>query len=252
MADRPLALILAAGGGTRLRPRTDRLPKCLLPVRGRALLDYQLEALAAAGVGEFLLVTGYLAEQVEKHVARSGQAGRARTLVNPAFAATNNLYSLWVAAEEVAGRDVLCLHADVLFHPDILKPCLESTADVCAVLDRTLVEETMKAAVAGGRVLEISKRIPPEKQFGTFLGIARFAPRASAALPEVLEAMIEQPGNRQAYFTACLPQLAAHGLEIGYTLTDDFPWIEIDTADDLAQAEEDIVPALQARTLRRQ
>ncbi|MEN4045790.1 nucleotidyltransferase family protein [Sulfurimonas sp. NWX367] len=58
------ALLLAGGLGTRLRPVTDFIPKCLVPVHGKPLLDYWLENLSAAGVDEFLINTSYLAEQV--------------------------------------------------------------------------------------------------------------------------------------------------------------------------------------------
>lgn len=62
------AVLLAAGLGTRLRPVTDVVPKCLVEVGGRTLLDTWLDALAAAGVDEVLVNTHHLAEQVVDHV----------------------------------------------------------------------------------------------------------------------------------------------------------------------------------------
>jgi mannose-1-phosphate guanylyltransferase len=59
------ALLLAAGKGTRLRPITDHVPKCLVEVGGRPLLDIWLEDLAHAGFDRFLVNTHYLHEQVE-------------------------------------------------------------------------------------------------------------------------------------------------------------------------------------------
>jgi len=57
-------MILAAGRGERMRPLTDHTPKPLLPVAGRPLIVYHLEALQAAGVGEVVINTGHLAEQL--------------------------------------------------------------------------------------------------------------------------------------------------------------------------------------------
>lgn len=239
MAARTLAVLLAAGAGTRLRPLTDTCPKCLLEVGSRPLLDYQLEALAAAGIEDILVVTGHGADQI---AARYGN--RLRTLYNPDFARTNNLHSLWAARQEFAGRDLLCLHTDLLFHPALLPSCLRNRADVCVVLDRALVEETMKARVENDQVVEIGKNIPPEKVFGTFLGLARFSPAASAVLPEVLGLLAQEEKHRQSYFTASLPPLAARGLRIGYTLTEGLPWIEIDTGADLDRAARDVLPCL--------
>lgn len=62
------ALLLAAGFGTRLRPITDRIPKCLVPVRGKPLLDYWLDMLLANGIDHVLINTHYLSEAVQTHV----------------------------------------------------------------------------------------------------------------------------------------------------------------------------------------
>ena len=59
----PKALILAAGRGERMRPLTDRMPKPLLPVHGRPLIAWHLEALARAGVREVVINTAWLEEQ---------------------------------------------------------------------------------------------------------------------------------------------------------------------------------------------
>jgi len=58
------AMILAAGRGKRLRPHTDTLPKPLLPVRGKPLIEYHLEALAAAGFREIVINRGHLGERL--------------------------------------------------------------------------------------------------------------------------------------------------------------------------------------------
>src|SRR5690606_30111542 len=64
------ALILAAGLGTRLRPLTEQTPKCLVPIAGRPLLDYWVQALEKAGVTEALINTHHLAEQVDAYVEK--------------------------------------------------------------------------------------------------------------------------------------------------------------------------------------
>ncbi|MDF1882102.1 nucleotidyltransferase family protein [Sulfurimonas sp. MAG313] len=65
------ALLLAAGLGTRLRPITNHIPKCLVPINGKPLLQYWLENLSKVGVEEFLINTSYLSEQVEEFVSSS-------------------------------------------------------------------------------------------------------------------------------------------------------------------------------------
>ena len=58
------AIILAAGRGSRMKKLTDELPKCLVELRGKTLLDWQLEALRAAGITEIAIVTGYKREML--------------------------------------------------------------------------------------------------------------------------------------------------------------------------------------------
>lgn len=65
------ALILAAGRGTRLRPITNRVPKCLVPIAGVPLLDYWFDILFSGEIDRILINTHYLAEKVRIHVETS-------------------------------------------------------------------------------------------------------------------------------------------------------------------------------------
>ena len=69
------ALILAAGRGERLRPLTDTTPKPLLPVRGKPLIEWHLEALARAGVAQVVINTAWLEEQFPATLGDGGRWG---------------------------------------------------------------------------------------------------------------------------------------------------------------------------------
>ncbi|MGC3996951.1 MAG: nucleotidyltransferase family protein [Anaeromyxobacter sp.] len=70
------ALLLAAGMGLRLRPLTDTVPKCLVPIRGRPLLAYWLDLLAQGGIDRVVVNTHYLSEQVVRFVESSPHRAR--------------------------------------------------------------------------------------------------------------------------------------------------------------------------------
>ena len=78
MADRLLGLgaLLLAGNGIRLRPLTDTIPKCLVPVGGRPLVDFWVDALAGAGVKQVRINTHAHAEAVRAYIAEVNAAGR--------------------------------------------------------------------------------------------------------------------------------------------------------------------------------
>lgn len=72
---RTKALLLAGGLGTRLRPLTDTVPKCLVEIAGRPLLDYWFEALHTAGVHQILINTHHLPEPVDQFLAEKNRSG---------------------------------------------------------------------------------------------------------------------------------------------------------------------------------
>lgn len=104
------AILMAAGLGTRMRPLTERLPKPLATVRGRALIETVLAALWARGVAEVAIVTGHLGEQFRPLAAREP---RVRLIENPDYARKNNLSSLAVAAKFLEAGDCFVCEADL-------------------------------------------------------------------------------------------------------------------------------------------
>ncbi len=112
------AFLLAAGLGTRLRPLTDRVPKCLVTVNGVTLLDRWMEALAAAGVSEVLVNLHHLPGQVERHLARRTQPTAVRTVFEPTLLGSAG--TLLHNREFVAGDDLfLAVNADNLTDFDL-------------------------------------------------------------------------------------------------------------------------------------
>ncbi|MGA1791765.1 MAG: nucleotidyltransferase family protein [bacterium] len=115
------AFLLAAGLGTRLKPLTDNVPKCLLPIHGKPILEIWLEKLAEYGVEEVLINTHHLADQVERFILEN-QAKRAWPAIRLFFEAKllGSGGTVWEKRDFVADdRDFLIIYADNLTVMDI-------------------------------------------------------------------------------------------------------------------------------------
>ena len=121
------AVILAAGAGTRLGSLTEQIPKCLLPIGGRALLDHQLDALAEAGIRDVTVVAGFQASRVVEHVGT-----RCQVLLNEDYRSTNSIVSLHRARAAVRGEAFLFQNSDVLYSPELIRRFVTSPRTTAA------------------------------------------------------------------------------------------------------------------------
>jgi mannose-1-phosphate guanylyltransferase len=112
------SILLAAGLGTRLRPLTETIPKCLVPIKGKPLLAIWLEKLIQSDIGPFLINTHYLAKNVEDFVEASPYADRVKLV--------NEVNLLGTAGTLIANlnffqnEDGLLIHADNYCHADFI------------------------------------------------------------------------------------------------------------------------------------
>ena len=106
------ALLLAAGLGERLKPVTNFIPKCLVPVNGKALIDYWFEQLFAAGVERILVNTHYYAEQVVEHIKTSSFSSRVDIVYEEELLNTGG--TLLQNSDYFNDESVILVHADNL------------------------------------------------------------------------------------------------------------------------------------------
>jgi choline kinase len=239
------AVILAAGQGTRIRSVHGEHPKCLIEVDNTTILDHQLEALSMAGIDDVAIVVGYEKNQIIEHV-KSRQASvtqRIRFFENPAFAITNNIYSLWLALEWLRGDSFVVLNADVIFDPEILSAALGSSAPISMIVDPLWRDETMKVVVEGDHVIRMSKKISREEFSGTYIGVTIFSKVNQESFFRTLNELISA-GQVNEFFNVAVQKLVNEGVRVGYTSTEALPWAEIDDPLDLTFAQQNVFPQL--------
>lgn len=244
------AVILAAGQGTRIRAVHGEHPKCLIEVDDATILDHQLEALSRAGINDVAIVVGYEKNQIIAHVQskRPGREQKVHFIENPAFAITNNIYSLWLASEWLRGDSFIVLNADVIFDPGIFDSAMQPDAPISMIVDPLWRDETMKVIIEGDRVTRMSKRISQEEFSGTYIGITVFSKSTQDRFFHKLSSLIAA-GRVDDFFNMAVQELVDEDVHVGYTSTEGLAWAEIDDPMDLAFAQQSVFPNLVARII---
>lgn len=240
------AIILAAGQGTRLRPLTDDRPKCLVEFCGHTILDRAVASLAAAGIDDVAVVTGYRADLIA-----------ARGLVtrhNPAFERTNMVHSLFCAEDLMAGDDLLIVYGDIVFHPRLVTALADSDAPIALAVNtrwRELWERRMDDPLADaetlkldpdGNIVELGKRPQGYDDVeGQFTGLIRIGREALGAVRDFYHALdrsavYDGKDFDNMYMTSFLQAIIDRLMPVRAVPVAG-GWLEIDSLDDLKASE---------------
>lgn len=236
------AVILAAGVAKRLRPLTDKTPKCLLKVKGKTLLGMTLDNLQENGLFDIVIVTGFEAGQIRDFVARNYPHLRVDYVHNPDYAITNNSYSLWLAMQRLENHSMLLLDSDIVFDHSILRLLLESGKENVLALDTAFknmlgAEEIKVRMDDQNRVFEISKEVNPVLAAGESIGIELFGQTGTQHLSEILRRRILVEKRVNDFYEAAFEDMIKDGTNIFALDIAPARCMEIDTPDDLNNAE---------------
>lgn len=258
-------LILCAGRGTRLEPLTAELPKCLVPLHGRPLLHWQIEAARAAGVERIVLAGGYRAEAL----APFGLP----VALNQDYATTNMVETLRRARGAIEG-ELLLGYGDVVWEPRVMEALLAAPGDRLSVIvdrqwrsywearfaDPLADAETLRQDGAG-RLLEIGGRPRTlDEVEAQYIGLTRWSEASWNAALDLFQAALEgRPPERPPprvpalWYVTDLLQVLIDAGRAPFGVAVDGGWLEVDTPRDLRLAERVSAPrqgllAIGART----
>lgn len=232
-------IILAAGQGKRLLPLTADVPKALLDIGGKTLLERQIEAFAAHGISDFAVVTGYASQRVEKE----GQAVAARFGVtvsfvyNPFFAVADNLASCWMARHVMDG-DFIQVNGDNVFREDLVQRLLAAPPSPVAVAinrKQSFDADDMKVMLDGERLTEVGKTLPVDAVDGEAVGFYMFRGAGVAAYVAQLEQDMREAAALRKWFPASVGALAKQMSVTTISVTG-LTWCEVDFPADLQSA----------------
>lgn len=133
------AMILAAGTGSRLRPLTNEVPKCMVPVNGKPMIERAIDALVAAGIKKLIIGLGYKSEVLKDFIRKTFDEKRLNGMTiefgeNPDYDKTNNIYSLYLLKDFFKQDDTLLLESDLVYQPEVIKNLVEAPEKNLAVV----------------------------------------------------------------------------------------------------------------------
>jgi choline kinase len=244
-------IIIGAGRGSRLGPETDDIPKALVPVMGRPMLEWILEALAAGGFKrrDVVFICGYRADVLRARYPEF-------TFVPNRDWEKNNILASLMCAREHFGEGFVSSYADIVYRGAPVKKLVASPYDKVLVCDtdwrRRYVDRSQhpesdgeKLRAEGDRIVELSRRISSDQASGEFIGVTKF----SAEGAREMAASFDEAAGRHAgtvwregrtFERAYLIDLFQDMLERGsafHRVDTDGGYMEIDTREDLACAE---------------
>ena len=236
-------LIPAAGSGRRLGRLTKAVPKPLLRVGPRAIIEYSLEALAARGVERLTLVVGYRKEALTDRLGARYGPIRIDYVDSPDHARTEHGWSLYLtrAAWEARGGPVLFMDADNLYDPAILHAVAADRApDVVAVdsaFDGGAREEEIVTG-HGGRVSRLRRGRTGGRPdcAGGFVGINRLSGDFMRALYGYMEDFFAAHGRSHKYERVIDRFLRDTGTALHYVDCAPREWVNVNHESDLAKA----------------
>jgi choline kinase len=241
-------VLIGAGRGSRLEHQTDELPKTLVPVMGRPMLEWILESLGAAGFArkDVIYICGY-----------RGDVLRARypefTYVENTDWENNNILASLMYARELLGEGFVSSYTDILYRGSVVKDLVAAPWDKVLACDtdwrRRYVRRTNhpesdaeKMRAEGDRVVEVSRTIKSEEASGEFIGVAKFTADGARELVEAYEeakANCTTLGDRpfqKAYLIHLWQRMIGRGSSF-HRVDTDGGYMELDTLEDLSLAE---------------
>jgi L-glutamine-phosphate cytidylyltransferase len=243
------AIILAAGRGSRMKNMTDEAPKCLIELRGKSLLEWQLKALSEAGITEIAIVTGYKHELLLD-----------RGLVcfhNQRWAETNMVSSLSCAHEWLQAEPCIVSYSDIFYESSAVESLMSNKAKLAVTydphwlniwqkrFDDPLIDAETFRLNLDQTLAEIGNKPKSiEEVQGQYMGLLRFTPEGWGEVLRIRNALPSVECDKM-HMTGTLQKIIDAGRVSIKAIPYEDAWGEVDSVEDLAAYQE---PCVQGNT----
>lgn len=241
------AIIIAAGKSMRLRPLTNELPKCMLPIGNKPILEHAMDSLKKTNIGQIVIIKGYKKEKINFEEVKYYEDD-----------IQNGILSSLMYAEGEMDDSFIALYSDILFQKEIVKKLQSAEGDIVAVVDtdwkknyegRDLhpEEEAEKVIMKGNSIRKIGKRVKGNVS-GEFIGMIKCSPEGAKIFRKIYSQSEEKYKKggfqeasemKKAYLTDLLQEIIDNGYNVEAVQIKG-GWKEFDTVQDYNKLREDI------------
>lgn len=228
------ALILASGIGKRLRPLTYDIPKLLLKIGDKTILDYQIDNLISCNIRNIIITTGPFEDKIKMHVKSKYPDVNVLYVNNPKYESTNYIYSMWLT-KALIDDDIILLHGDLVFDRKLLERLIDEKSVNCVLVNRKMKapEKDFKAVIENNRVVKIGVEFSGANAFFS-APLYKFSMSNFLRWLDKIEKFIER-GNIKRYAEDAFNEISDK-LILRPLYFDDELCREIDTMEDLEKA----------------
>ena len=231
------ALLLAAGTGTRLRPLTANVPKCLTEVAGRSILGRVVDNLRAQGIERLVVVIGHQGHRIREFLRHNAGNMQIDYVSNPEYRTTNNIYSLWLARQQIR-ESFLLVESDLVFDASMLTDMLHPDKIAISNILPWMNGTTVGLKGTGRRVagFHVGHRAFDVARYKT-VNLYSLSLKTWSSVEERLGRYVSE-GRLGDYYEAVFADMVADGsLAFDAVFFDMDRWYEIDTLADLDEAD---------------
>ena len=244
------AVILAAGIGARLNSEKNSLPKGLIEIGGKPLLEYSLEALIQNDIRDVIMVVGFQHEKIRNRFGSCYQDLKIEYVLNEKYANSGSMYS-FAMVQDVIEEEIILLESDLLYEPRAVSILLNAGYRNCILVTALSGsgDEVYICTNEKQEITELGKKIPLNRKrraIGELAGLSRFEGNFLDFVFKKSNKDIAE-GKFNYHYEECIFDTSKYTEPVYAVFADDLAWLEIDTEKDLKKAQEQIYPMIRAK-----
>ncbi len=229
-------IILAAGIGSRLRPLTEKVPKCCIQINNLSIINNLLSQIRQNFLSrKIVIVTGYKNEVLESHVDNT--ASDITFVHNKKFNTTNNMFSAYLGLQNIDFNiDTVIVNADCIYSDQIFL-LLSDLKESSVLVDRSFFdEESMKVKLSDDHIVSMSKKLQKSPDTAVSIDLYFFKKRELVTLSDIFLSYISKSQLNEWTEVGINDMVVKNRKRIKFKDINGLQWNEIDTQDDLNNA----------------